>query len=646
MSTYNHLKGEESPYLKQHMTNPVEWYPWGEKAFNKAKQNDLPIFLSIGYSTCHWCHVMEEESFTDQKVAEILNNNFLNIKVDREERPEIDKLYMEVCKVMTGSGGWPLTIFMTPDKKPFYAATYIPKNDKYGRRGLLSILPQINKLWDKNRQKLLNTAQQVVTHLKKQENLKQVSIDKKVVDKAVNILDSIYDEEHGGFGKSPKFPMPHYLLFLLHYWQKKDNKKYLYMVENTLQNMRAGGIYDQLGKGFHRYSTDEKWETPHFEKMLYDQALLIYLYIETFRATQKTVYKDTAEEIINYLTRDMLSEQNVFYTAEDADNEGEEGKYYYWNLSEIKNILNQEEYDKFSDVFVIESKNNINLKLKNIENYDKITNIKEKLFNEREKRERPEKDNKILTDWNGLAIAALAKAGFVLDNENFIKLAKNSSDLILNKMLTKNNKLGHSYCNGKLTEYQTLDDYSYLVFGLIELHQATLDYYYLSKAVDITEEMLKLFWDEEQGGFYYTSKENKELFIRQLDTADSAIPSGSSLAGYNLLRLAQLTDKVTYREVAEKLLDKLSQKVIDSPVNYIFLLLSYQYIKEPFKEIKIIGDIKEESAKKILDEFRNNYWPDVLINYEKQEQNTQFSLCKDFRCQPLTENVNEILNNL
>src|SRR6056297_1976585 len=528
MSTYNHLKGEESPYLKQHMTNPVEWYPWGEKAFNKAKQNDLPIFLSIGYSTCHWCHVMEEESFTDQKVAEILNNNFLNIKVDREERPEIDKLYMEVCKVMTGSGGWPLTIFMTPDKKPFYAATYIPKNDKYGRRGLLSILPQIKKLWDSQREKLLSTANEVVNHLNKNESFDKVDIDERAIEKAAGILDRIYDKKYGGFGNSPKFPMPHYLLFLLHYAKNSNNDKYLNMVETTLQNMRAGGIYDQLGQGFHRYSTDQKWEVPHFEKMLYDQALLIYTYLETYRETNKNFYRDIVEEIIGYLKRDMLSETGGFYAAEDADSDGEEGKYYYWNLSELENILTKEEYDKFLSVFTIDNEKKINLRLKNVKDYKSITNIKQKLLDEREKRTRPGRDNKILTDWNGLTVAALAKAGFVLNKEEYIKLAEKTLSFIDKKMKSDKGKLAHSYCNGKVTEYSNLDDYSFYLWGLIELYQATLKEIYINKAVEIAEEMIKLFWDEKGGGFYYTTKENQELFLRQKDTADSAIPAGNS----------------------------------------------------------------------------------------------------------------------
>ena len=646
MTSYNHLKGEESPYLKQHMTNPVDWYPWRKKAFKKAKKKDLPIFLSIGYSTCHWCHVMEEESFTDQEIAEILNENFVSIKVDREERPEIDKLYMEVCKVMTGSGGWPLSIFMTPDKKPFYAATYIPKNDKYGRRGLLSILPQIKKLWDSQREKLLSTANEVVNHLNKNESFDKVDIDERAIEKAAGILDRIYDKKYGGFGNSPKFPMPHYLLFLLHYAKNSNNDKYLNMVETTLQNMRAGGIYDQLGQGFHRYSTDQKWEVPHFEKMLYDQALLIYTYLETYRETNKNFYRDIVEEIIDYLKRDMLSETGGFYAAEDADSDGEEGKYYYWNLSELENILTKEEYDKFLSVFTIDDEKKINLRLKNVKDYKSITNIKQKLLDEREKRTRPGRDNKILTDWNGLTVAALAKAGFVLNKEEYIKLAEKTLSFIDKKMKSDKGKLAHSYCNGKVTEYSNLDDYSFYLWGLIELHQATLKENYINKAVEIAEEMIKLFWDEKGGGFYYTTKENQELFLRQKDTADSAIPAGNSLAGYNLLRLAQLTDNMRYRSITETLIEALSKDIYNNPVNHIFLLFSYKYLQEPFKEIKIIGDLNEEKAVNLMNKIRNNYWPELLIKHEQKEEKIMFSLCKDFACKPPTEDIEEILREL
>ncbi|MFO7814545.1 MAG: thioredoxin domain-containing protein [Halanaerobiales bacterium] len=413
MTTYNYLEGEESPYLKQHVDNPVDWYPWGEKAFKKAKENEMPIFLSIGYSTCHWCHVMEEESFTDQRVAEILNKNFIAVKVDREERPDIDKLYMEVCKTMTGGGGWPLTIFMTPDKKPFHATTYIPKNDKYGRKGLFTILPEIIDLWENKRDRIEHLSNNIISQIKAQEDSNEVNLTENILTDTVSILERSFDEKFGGFGNEPKFPTPHYLLFLLRYWDNYEYSKSINMVLKTLEEMRSGGIYDQIGFGFHRYSTDQEWQTPHFEKMLYDQALLIYTYIEAYQVTDKKIYRDTAKEVIKYLKRDMLSKTGCFYAAEDADSDGVEGKYYLWKSDELKKILNSKEFEIIKKIFNIERSNHINLTLKDIDNYDKIPEIKEILFQYREKRNHPGKDNKILTDWNGLIIAALAKAGFV-----------------------------------------------------------------------------------------------------------------------------------------------------------------------------------------------------------------------------------------
>ncbi len=645
MTSYNHLKGEESPYLKQHVKNPVEWYPWGEEAFKKAKEKDLPIFLSIGYSTCHWCHVMEEESFTDSEIAEILNDNFVAIKVDREERPEIDKLYMEVCKAMTGGGGWPLTIFMTPDKQPFYAATYIPKRDKYGRRGLLTLLPQISKLWHNQRDKLLETAQKVINHLSTKEKKTEVTIDNEIYANAASILARIYDGEYGGFGSSPKFPMPQYLIYLLHYWNIKEKNKYLKMVNHTLKMMRSGGMYDQLGFGFHRYSTDRQWEIPHFEKMLYDQALLTYTYIDAYLATNNEFYKDVAKEVITYLKRDLLSKEGGFYAAEDADSEGEEGKFYFWSLAEIKDILTKAEFKKVQEIFEIDQEDEINLRLKKHKDYKKIPEIKKKLFKKRAKRERPGLDNKILTDWNGITIAALAKTGFVLQNEEYINLAKESLNFILTNMRRSNN-LSHSYCNGKVSNKSNLDDYSYLLWGLIELHQATLENNYLKKAEEIADEMISKFWDQKEGGFYYTQKNNNELFLRQKDAADSAIPSGNSLAAFNLLRLSHLTNNYEYSNKSEKLVKVFSKNITDNPVNFIYLLLTQYYSQNPFIKINILGDKEDKLAQNLKDYLRDNYQPDLLLAYEPKEQSTQLAVCENFVCQAPTDNLQEVINQL
>ena len=644
MASYNHLKGEESPYLKQHADNPVDWYPWGEEAFKKAKENDKPIFLSIGYSTCHWCHVMEEESFTDQKVAEILNNNFVSVKVDREERPDIDKLYMEVCRTMTGGGGWPLTIFMTPDKKPFHSATYIPKKDKYGRKGLFTILPEIIRIWENEREKIEDVSDNIISQIKSQEVKKEVDLTENILDDSFSILARIYDDKFYGFGDAPKFPMPHYLIFLLRYWNNYQNDKSINMVEHTLKEMRAKGIYDQLGFGFHRYSTDREWQTPHFEKMVYDQALLIYTYIEAYQTKGDKVYKDVVKEVISYLERDMLSETSCFYAAEDADSDGVEGKFYLWQKEEIEDILKPKEFSDFKEVFNLTDKKDINLTLKDIDYYEKIPEIKEKLFQYREKRNRPGQDNKILTDWNSLLIVALAKAGFVLANDKYIEMAEKIANYIYEEMRTKDNKLAHSFCNGSITEVNNLDDYSFYLWGLVELYEATLNKRYLARAINITDEMIKYFWDDDKGGFYFTSKEDSELFTRQKEGSDSAIPSSNSLAAYNLLRLSHLTDDLSYREKAEKTVNTFSKNISSTPVNYIFLLLTYYRLENPFIEVKISGDINDDISKELIDIIRKKYLPNVLIKYEEKEEKTKISICEDFVCKPPTTDLDEILN--
>ncbi len=643
MATYNHLKGEESPYLKQHVDNPVDWYPWGEEAFKKAKKNDIPMFLSIGYSTCHWCHVMEEESFTDEKVAEILNNNFVAVKVDREERPDIDKLYMEVCKTMTGGGGWPLTIFMTPDKKPFHATTYIPKNDKYGRKGLFTILPEIINLWENERDKIEHVSNNIISEIKSQEKSKTIGLTENILSDTFAILKRIYDE-YGGFGNEPKFPMPHYLLFLLRYWDIYNNSKSINMVLKTLEEMRSGGIYDQIGFGFHRYSTDRKWHTPHFEKMLYDQSLLIYTYIEAYQVTGKKIYKDTAKEVIKYLQRDMLSDTGCFYAAEDADSDGVEGKYYLWKRDELKRLLDAKEFNLLKKIFNIEKSDDINLILKDIEHYDKTPKIKEKLFKYREKRNRPGKDKKILTDWNGLTIAALAKAGFVLDNDEYIGMAEKAAQYIYEKMRTNDNKLAHSFCNGKITQVNNLDDYSFFLWGLIELYQATFNKRYLLWVENITDQMINDFWDDVNGGFYYTSEGNSDLFLRQKEGSDSAIPSSNSIAAYNLLRLSHLIDDLDYKEKAEKTITAFSDKISKTPVNYIFLILTYNRIENPFTEIKIIGNKNDILSQKLLGEIRDKYFPDIVLKYEEKDEETKISICEDFVCKQPTTELDEVLN--
>ncbi|RAK03990.1 hypothetical protein C8C77_1476 [Halanaerobium saccharolyticum] len=651
MASLNHLKKETSPYLKQHADNPVDWYPWAEEAFMEAERRDVPIFLSIGYSTCHWCHVMERESFTDQETAEMINKHFVAVKVDREERPDIDQVYMDVCRAMTGSGGWPLSIFMTADKKPFYAATYIPKKDKYNRMGLLSLLPEIYNLWINDREQLLNHSENVINHLQKQQNSggEEIELEQEIVTDALNILNKSYDDKYAGFGKEPKFPMPQYLIFLLEQWQKSSEKEYLKMTEESLASMRAGGLFDQLGGGFHRYSTDRKWELPHFEKMLYDQALLIYTYAQTYQITKKDIYLDTIKKTVSYLKREMLDQNGVFYSAEDADSEGVEGKFYFWNKKEIKNLLFEDEYQKFLEVFEVQNQSEITLNLKQAEYFAEIPEIKAKFFEQRKKRVRPAKDKKILTDWNGLTIAALAKAGFVTDNQEYIVLAEKAADYILEKMRDEEVNLVHSYHQRKYSEVDNLNDYAFLLWGLVELYQATLKNEYLIKAEKITKTMISRFWDQKAAGFYFTAEENNELFLRQKKTEDSAIPSANSIACYNMLKLSHLLDNAELRKKAEEMLASFSSEIAAAPVNYIFMLLTYHYLENPFKEINIYGSADGSKVETLLSYLRDNYRPDLLLKVnqpEGEKEENKFSLCRNFVCGKKTANLDDIISEL
>lgn len=645
MPSFNHLKNETSPYLQQHADNPVDWYPWGEEAFKQAERRGVPIFLSIGYSTCHWCHVMERESFTDQETADLINKYFVAVKVDREERPDIDQVYMDVCRAMTGGGGWPLSIFMTADKKPFYAATYIPKEDKYGRMGLLSLLPEINDLWLNDREKLLNSSENVINHLKKEQynRASQEKLSQEIIPKTLNNLENIYDEEFAGFGSEPKFPMPHYLVFLLENWQENSKNKYLQMVENSLNSMRAGGIFDQLGGGFHRYSTDREWDVPHFEKMLYDQALLIYSYAQAYQITKKDLYFNTISKTVSYLRREMKDENDCFYSAEDADSEGIEGKFYFWEKDEIKNILSQTEYQEFLQVFKVQKQKRITLSLKQAEDFAKIPEIKAKLLKERKKRIRPAKDKKILTDWNALAAAALAKAGFVTNNSEYISLAEKNADFIFDNMRDQAGNLVHSFYHGRYSKVDNLNDYAYLLWAFVELYQATLKNKYLTRAEKIVNKMIDRFWDQKSGGFYFTAAENNELFLRQKKNEDSAIPSGNSIASYNMLKLSHLLEDYSLRKKVEKSLKTFASEIALSPVSHIYMLLSYKYLESPFKEINIYGSLNTPQVKELLDYIRSNYKPNLLLNFKSAAAKNEFSLCSNYQCSEKTDDLSNII---
>ncbi|HLG28805.1 MAG TPA: thioredoxin domain-containing protein, partial [Candidatus Brocadiales bacterium] len=571
MAKPNRLINEKSPYLLQHADNPVDWYPWGDEAFEKARKENKPILLSIGYSTCHWCHVMEHESFEDPEVARLMNETFVSIKVDREERPDIDNIYMTVCQMISrGNCGWPLNIIMTPDNKPFFAATYIPKEARFGRAGMLELIPRLKELWTTQRDEVMKSANQITSALQQglgsSGQLKGEELDESSLEKAYDQLAGTFDSSNGGIGTAPKFPTPHNYLFLLRYWKRSGNENALAMVEKTLQSMRLGGIYDHVGFGFHRYSTDPNWFVPHFEKMLYDQAMLAMAYIEAYQATGKKDYEQTAREIFTYVLRDMTDPGGGFYSAEDADSEGEEGKFYLWSEREIKQVLGKDDAEFFIKVFNIDEEGNfgeeatgrktgdnilhlkkpvaeiaLSLNISQEELNKKIQVAREKLFKVREKRVHPHKDDKVLTDWNGLMIAALAKGSQAFNEPEYSVAAGRAVDFILKNLRDKSGELLHRYRDGESGIRANVTDYAFLVWGLTELYEATFDVNYLKTALELNRELIENFWDEDNGGFYFTSSDVEELIVRQKEINDGAIPSGNSVAMLNLIRLGRIT---------------------------------------------------------------------------------------------------------
>ncbi|MDZ7718483.1 MAG: thioredoxin domain-containing protein [Balneolaceae bacterium] len=598
----NRLAQTKSPYLKQHAENPVDWYPWGEEAFEKAKAEDKPIFLSIGYATCHWCHVMAHESFEDEQVAELMNDAFINIKVDREERPDIDNTYMTICQMLTGQGGWPLTIVMTPDKKPFYAATYLPKESRQNRMGMLDFVPAIKKAWESDRENVLQSVEKIEQGFSKSLDIGKGKghLPDDLPEQTYQQLSQKYDSEEGGFSSQPKFPSPHNLLFLLNYSRLNDEKDALQMVHHTLKKMRLGGLWDHVGFGFHRYSTDHKWLLPHFEKMLYDQAMLLMAYAEGWKETEDPLFKQTAYEIVEYVDDCLTSENGAFYSAEDADSEGEEGKFYVWETEEIDSVLEKSEAELFKQLYNIQKDGNFRDEAtgrkngKNIPHLQetlkkgqqqKIEQVLEKLKAEREKRERPLLDDKILTDWNGLMIAALAKAGTIFNEKKFIEKAEKAWSVIKKNCLTIESKLLHRLKDGEADIDGMADDYAFTIFGLIELYEATFKPDYLEKAVDVQKQFDKDFLDYEYGGYFFTASGAEELLGRQKEIYDGALPSSNSVAVLNLLRLSRLTGEPKFESRISRLFGAFTEQIKEAPTGYTFAVHAFQISKSELVEI-------------------------------------------------------------
>ncbi len=646
---FNRLVFEQSPYLLQHCRNPVDWYPWGEEAFKRAKEEGKPVFLSVGYSTCHWCHVMEHESFEDEEVGKLLNEHFICIKVDREERPDIDNVYMTYVQALTGSGGWPMTVFMTPDKKPFHGGTYFPKESLPGRPGMMQLIPQVGELWKTRKEDLLKSAEEATRVLGEiSGGAPGESLGEDVLDSAFKAFARDFDGERGGFGRfdprqgrltlGTKFPVPHNLMFLLRYWKRSGEQEALRMVEKTLDAMRAGGMWDHVGHGTHRYSMDPSWVAPHFEKMLYDQALLAIANVEAWQATKDERFKRTADEILTYVLRDLTSDEGAFYSAEDADSEGIEGKFYLWREEELIEALGEDDGKLFNTVFAIEKAGNFkdektrqktganipqlrktiaehagDLGMEPAVLAAKLETLRKKLFEIREKRIHPYKDDKTLTDWNGLMIAAFAKAAQAFDDPKYLDAAVKAGDFLLQELRRKDGRLLKRYRDGEAGLPAHLEDYAFAVWGLIDLYEASFDARYLQAAAELNDVMLKHFWDEEGGGLFLTADDGEKLLVRSKEVYDGAIPSGNSVAALNLVRLARMTGKMEYEKKADALIRAFSASVSKGPRNNPMLLLAVDFMVGPAYEVVIAGKKGAEDTQRMLKELRTRFLPSKVV---------------------------------
>lgn len=635
----NRLKDERSPYLQQHASNPVDWYPWGDEAFKAAQEQDKPVFLSIGYSTCHWCHVMEHESFTDEQVAALMNDAFINVKVDREERPDVDNVYMTVSQMLTGGGGWPLTIIMTPDRKPFYAATYIPRRSRYGATGMLELIPRVKELWQRSRDQLNGTGTEIVARLESAATAtKAETLDKTTLDESYRMLRSRFDRENGGFGSAPKFPSPHTLLFLLRYWKRSGRREALTMVTKTLDAMRAGGIFDHVGYGFHRYSTDARWRVPHFEKMLYDQAMHILAHSEAYQATRIERYRRVAEEVAEYTLRDLHHPDGGFYSAEDADSEGEEGKFYLWTMKELRETIpddekavtrtyNASDEGNYLDEATKQSTGENILYTADTQPINAMTDAtRNRLLRQREKRPRPSLDDKVLTDWNGLMVAALAYASRALGNRQYLNEAERTAAFIQSNMWD-GETLKHRLHGGDAAIEGFLDDYAFTAWSQLELYAATMKPEHLRTALTFTEQAIEKFWNREHGGFYFTEADT-ELPVRTMEFYDGAIPSGNSVMYSNLTRLARLTGRTDLEEKAVKLSERFSSDASRIPHGFTFFMSGLSMAIGPSKEVVVTG-VKDRDSSEMLKAINSMYLPSTVTLLLDEETRSIAEYTKD-----------------
>lgn len=668
----NRLQHAKSPYLLQHADNPVDWYPWGEEAFEKARELNKPVFLSIGYATCHWCHVMAHESFEDPEIADLMNEAFINVKVDREERPDIDSTYMTVCQMLTGQGGWPLTIVMTPEKEPFFAGTYIPKEARFNRIGLRQLIPGISGMWKNEPKRVDKATAKIREGFVKAQDFEQGPFPgSEAVHFAAEQLAKRFDDEYGGFGDAPKFPSPHNLMFLLRHWKMTAESRFLESVTTTLRQMRLGGIWDHIGYGFHRYSTDRKWLLPHFEKMLYDQALLMLAYTEGWQAEKDPLFKQTVMEIAEYVDRSLGHKEGGFYAAEDADSEGEEGKFYVWSGPEIDRVLNEkEDADQLKHWFGFQKEGNFREEAtgektgKNIPHLNNVLNqdqakwfqkIRPLLYQAREERVKPLLDDKILTDWNALMIAALAKASFVFEDDSLLESATRGIQFIEAHLVKDEQTLYHRYRDGEAGIDGMADDYSFLIFAYLELYQATFDAHYLSQALHWNEQFHHKFWDPDNGGYYLSVNDEDQVFGRQKQVFDGAIPSSNSMAMMNLMRLSRLTGNTELEQQTEKIGKAFSADLIRSGASITQGMQALQFIQAEGREVSLLAP--GASVPEVIEYFRTEFQPFTVLHHfqsdvqpslaklapytaqqvQLEDQPTLY-ICRNFSCdQPLTD---------
>ena len=680
----NRLAQETSPYLLQHKDNPVDWYPWGEEALAKARTEDKPVLLSVGYSACHWCHVMEHESFEDEATAQIMNEHFVSIKVDREERPDIDSIYMSALQAMTRGGGWPMTVFLTPDGAPFYAGTYFPPVPSRGLPSFQQLLMSLADAYENRREDVLKSADSVRDYLRAATGAAmpeaETSSAAEILDKAAGALIQQLDCRFGGFGGAPKFPQAMNLEVLLRHHRRTGDRDALSAVEDTLRAMANGGIYDHLGGGFARYSVDRYWLVPHFEKMLYDNALLSRIYLETYQTTGDPFYRRIAEETLDYVSRDMTSPEGGFYSAEDADSEGEEGKFYVWTPDEIERVLEPEEaglalrYWDVTERGNFEGKNILNvprppeavasefgLTIEELEG--KVGSIRRKLFEVREERVRPGLDDKALAAWNGLMLRSFAFASRVLDREDYRETARQNGASILEKLRT-GGRLRRSYKDGRAKFNGYLEDYAMVADGLVALYEATFDARWLREAEALADAINELFWDEERKAFYDTPADHERLVTRPRDVYDNAAPSGNSVATEVLLKLSLLLDRDDYRQRAETVLEEMAGGLEKLPGAFGRLLCALDFsISRPY-EIALVGNPEEDGTRALLDTIYSRYLPNkVIAGRGPEEPDSEISVplladrpmrsgkatayvCEGYACQSPTTEPEELARQL